>query len=501
MANRLIIVSAVIAIVFSASAVYAPPEPVENATGRETDAARQGDDDAPVPIPSVLPNGAVRKFMRAASARTFPYSGSSVIKVYTYAEPGLAATDLAVFVKALEKNGLKSVTAGEDKAVSARSGAYRLDEAGITVYFRFEEYIIEIRLRTAGAKLADAFGVCRQIIELETKRRHELFRTIDRAFATYLEAVEKRSRCMLARCFPAAYIAENEQFMDSLLADVETFTARYEAYMRHSSLNVKFLRSITEGKTGWALVVLSGKRHYYEPPWMQVLRGGAGLSGSSEPRTYWIPYVLEHGLWKIDLAGIRKSGIVIRRAPDNRTLVTAFLRSVALAQEEFRTRDLDGDSARDYASSLDELCKAGLPPDTVKNGKAWGYEFRFAASKDNKTWSLSAVHKKTSEEKDDKENSFYIDQTGVLRVEKGKPAGPASDEYSVSGASGTPRPSKRGVFTRTIIIEGEADIEDITINNEVFKEAMKNMDELKKKHEALKKKLDELKNNVEKKEK
>jgi hypothetical protein len=106
-----------------------------------------------------------------------------------------------------------------------------------------------------------------------------------------------------------------------------------------------------------------------------------------------------------------------------------FLKKIIAAQTSFREDDKDGNGVLDYAQGFADLQQAGalqLPQPKKADGTlvTGGYRFRILAA-DLLTWSGDAAPTGG----DVANVYFYTDQTGIIRAEKGKPAGPTSPPW------------------------------------------------------------------------
>lgn len=396
----------------------------------------------PIPIPDMLPGGAMRKLKAAIRSETYPYSGASEITVYTYADSRTAKKDLAGFTAQAR---LSKVTAKENEVLSKFEGARHVIGKALHLYFRINIHVIEVKLNAGDVLPETAFKACVKIIQAELKRQSDLFSTIELSYKTFRDALINSSTRELRNCFPSRYLAEHTGFIDEFQSLVQSTGGMRSPRGRSSSSKTKLIRTETEGTAGWALVKSStSSRYRYIPTWLWALEGSSTSRyrpGAGGEKTYWIPYILEDGSWRIDIANIRRNGLLVRDIAENVVMVVTLLRAVALAQEEIRLRTEDTTSVGSYAGTFEEIVKQGLISGTLAERESLGYRFQFKGSEDGKSWSMNA-NPRVATEDDPNPMYFYIDQSGITRFAKDKAATPKSPEYKLK-SKGTHKTSPR----------------------------------------------------------
>ena len=110
----------------------------------------------------------------------------------------------------------------------------------------------------------------------------------------------------------------------------------------------------------------------------------------------------------------------------NEQAAIRFLRRVAECQTTFRETDKDGNGILDFADNFAGLTLVGLAIPTGEKGKLEikvdGYKFRVLFA-DTLHWAADGAPEKPGETGD---RFFYIDQSGIVRAERGKGATPTS---------------------------------------------------------------------------
>jgi hypothetical protein len=447
-------------------------------SGSGTGESNEPEDLSPVPLPENLPGGAVKKFHRAASVKEFPYSGFSKIITYLYDEAKTAREDFERFASA-SKSVYLPVGRGSSELLSD-SGALYFDSGRTkSLLFRVEEAVVEITIQNEAVSIKDVVKTAEEILTGENKRIAEMYSTIEKTYMTFISAVEKKDRKAITPCLSSSYLDSHKNYLEKFMDVLETMKGYEERYRMSSEFGqtVKFLRSEEEGAGGWAIIVIESKRYFMRPPWMAALKltQGMDMQGSVRGgRFYWVPFVKEGNAWKINVNEIKENDFPEHASPDNIAVAINFMRATALLQDEFKTRDLDRDNLADYSSSIEELCNSCLGGVKFAPPAGCGYEFKLVSGKDGGNWSLTASPVNASDvkakqpdeaEKDGNDAAsgnkndlyFYIDQTGVLRAEKEKPADAASDEYpSVSFGSSGNNDGGRVIYNsngRRIIVE------------------------------------------------
>jgi hypothetical protein len=107
-----------------------------------------------------------------------------------------------------------------------------------------------------------------------------------------------------------------------------------------------------------------------------------------------------------------------------------YLRKIVEAQTIYREEDKDGNGILEYAIHFADLGKLGLLhiPPAKKDDKfivVEGYKFRIIRG-DTNDWAVDGAPYKPGESGD---VWLFVDQTGIIRAEKGKPAGQSSPPY------------------------------------------------------------------------
>lgn len=119
------------------------------------------------------------------------------------------------------------------------------------------------------------------------------------------------------------------------------------------------------------------------------------------------------------LASIALPGLKTTRKAANEATAVMSLRQLSDAQELFRPRQ----AIPHYAARLDTLKDAGLIDSVLATGSKSGYTFMFNGTPGNDTYAFTAT---ASSQTSSGDRSFYVDQTGVIRM---------AEDASVSYAS------------------------------------------------------------------
>lgn len=119
------------------------------------------------------------------------------------------------------------------------------------------------------------------------------------------------------------------------------------------------------------------------------------------------------------IASIALPGIKTTHKQANETSAVLTLRQLSDAQELYRPRQ----STPHYAPNLATLRAAGLIDEVLVTGKRSGYTFMLNGTTGNDTYAFTAT---ASSQNSTGDRSFYVDQTGVIRM---------ADDASVSYAS------------------------------------------------------------------
>jgi hypothetical protein len=114
------------------------------------------------------------------------------------------------------------------------------------------------------------------------------------------------------------------------------------------------------------------------------------------------------------------------RRGSNEAAAIGALRTLTTAQALFREGDKDNDSVLDYASSLEEIQRAGLIDRVLASGLKQGYRFRIIQG-NQFTWSAEAYPDQPGVSGD---RSFFVDESGVIRFST---AGPATADSTAIG--------------------------------------------------------------------
>lgn len=119
------------------------------------------------------------------------------------------------------------------------------------------------------------------------------------------------------------------------------------------------------------------------------------------------------------IAAIATPNLLRARASANEASAISALRILVAAQSRFREVDMEGDGARDYAESIDELAKAGAIDPVLGSGEKHGYTFVIAdGSIFNWRGTASPVTPGKSGNR-----YFFVDESGVVRFDQHCPPG------------------------------------------------------------------------------
>ncbi|HEY3265720.1 MAG TPA: type II secretion system protein [Armatimonadota bacterium] len=110
------------------------------------------------------------------------------------------------------------------------------------------------------------------------------------------------------------------------------------------------------------------------------------------------------------IAGMALPNIKTSRKQADEAGAVSGLRQLSDAQELYRPRQ----NPPDYAPSLQRLRAAGLIDETLADGEKSGYTFQVNGTPTNQTYAFTAV---AAVQNSTGDRSFYVDQTGVIRME------------------------------------------------------------------------------------
>ncbi|HEY3411498.1 MAG TPA: type II secretion system protein [Armatimonadota bacterium] len=110
------------------------------------------------------------------------------------------------------------------------------------------------------------------------------------------------------------------------------------------------------------------------------------------------------------LAAMALPSIKVSRKAADETSAVACLRQLSDAQELYRPRQ----NPPCYAPSLQRLRAAGLVDETVANGSKSGYDFMVNGVPGVNTYAFTAT---ASMQGNSGDRSFYVDQSGIIRME------------------------------------------------------------------------------------
>lgn len=120
------------------------------------------------------------------------------------------------------------------------------------------------------------------------------------------------------------------------------------------------------------------------------------------------------------LASIALPGLKTTRKQANEATAVMSLRQLSDAQELFRPRQ----AIPHYASDLNTLKSAGLIDDALATGKKGGYTFMKNGEPGTDTYAFTAT---ASAQGSSGDRSFYVDQSGIIRMEDNASVSFASD--------------------------------------------------------------------------
>jgi prepilin-type N-terminal cleavage/methylation domain-containing protein len=122
------------------------------------------------------------------------------------------------------------------------------------------------------------------------------------------------------------------------------------------------------------------------------------------------------------LAGIPIEGFKKLQKRGYESGAISTLKHIKTRQQIFRDQDKDGDGITDFATGFSELLIAGLISKELASGEYGRYTFVLTGS----TLAWTATATPTPEPPITGDRSFYIDETGILRVEPGPGANASS---------------------------------------------------------------------------
>lgn len=128
------------------------------------------------------------------------------------------------------------------------------------------------------------------------------------------------------------------------------------------------------------------------------------------------------------------------RAKQNQVAALAGIEQIALAQQLFRTSDMDGDLVDDYGT-LAELGSLGLLPPGIAGGAAGGYAYSLQVS-------LFPSYEAIAQPLTPNMGvlRFFVDETGVVRFTATGTPGPASPVLPPGGECETPLTVERATY-------------------------------------------------------
>ncbi|RMG12157.1 MAG: hypothetical protein D6731_14405 [Planctomycetota bacterium] len=97
---------------------------------------------------------------------------------------------------------------------------------------------------------------------------------------------------------------------------------------------------------------------------------------------------------------------------------------LARAESRFRSFDRDGDGVHDFASSLEQLERAGVITPRLASGELAGYRYRILRA-DDRSWAAVAEPIAVTSSS----AFYYVDESHVVRARLGAPADAGAEVY------------------------------------------------------------------------
>ena len=167
---------------------------------------------------------------------------------------------------------------------------------------------------------------------------------------------------------------------------------------------------------------------------MRVQEGGPvepGSGGGTGGGTPWLWIILGVGAVVLlgcpcmaVIAAIAIPNLLESRKGGNESAAIGNLRTIASAQQYYRETDKDKNDKLDYAPDLRALAAVDLVDQVLAGGTKQGYVYAVRpGTEPESTWSATADPLTPGATGD---RHFFVDESGVIRFDVGRPAGPTS---------------------------------------------------------------------------
>jgi hypothetical protein len=265
--------------------------------------ALAGEKPLPFNVPSKLSNGEFLFFQAANSVSSFPYSDGTIINVYTYSDTEAAAKDFGAI------DNVSVAVSVETNTVLSRIGA-RTFTAGERKFLAFLMGESLLAISYLGSKLttAEALKTGEQIFIDAREKMKKLFADPEAAFKTFCGAIETGNEPMMFTSLASPIPDEFRMRIGGRMESIISFSSRRRQGPRFVLAETEKLDNDTVNCR-----MVEDVPNLWNSPWFRVVREGLielQLSQYASTDEYWIPFRKQDGLWKIDIAMIKRKAIM-----------------------------------------------------------------------------------------------------------------------------------------------------------------------------------------------
>ncbi|MHC4660078.1 MAG: hypothetical protein ACYS8W_00190 [Planctomycetota bacterium] len=398
-------------------------------------------------LPRELPNGAVAKFHNAEDEASISYSGGTELRMYIYEDREKLDSDFTMFAEKMEK-----VTEADSKKLAEKGAVIERSEKKSAIYFVFQEIIIAFTFK-GGTDGADMIAAGEAFLDTEEERRARIFATPESTFETARKAVSEYDFATLRIAFLDNVSSAARDHIERLRTEYANMRSRSGFTYRNPSTDIDAeLESENENEAVFAIKSVSGtplsQSRFINVQWVRAICGRRPYFGT-QIMGYRCFLVKKGNRWYIDLDAnlAPEAEIQLESEVDKLTeaekKITKVLRIIYEFQAAYFAEDFDGDRKRDYATSVEDLVSGlGEKGEMVKQllENSGTYIVKISAKDGEAHWYATAEPKSRGQARTNvriggaaarnlNAKHFYIDETGIVRFERGKPANSKSGEY------------------------------------------------------------------------
>ncbi|TET33284.1 MAG: hypothetical protein E3J72_17045 [Planctomycetota bacterium] len=396
-------------------------------------------------LPDKLPNGAVPKFHNADEKVRIEYSGGTELIVYFYSDLETLKSDYSAFKEVQEE-----ISEQDSKQLAKLGGIMEKTDRISSIYFVFEDTVVTFAFK-AGTDKETLISAGEKFLADEAQRRAAIFATPEITLAAARRAVRDNDYAVLRIAFPDVVSEDAEDHLSQLRAEYERMRKqRGVTYYRN---NIEFEVSLENKTDNEAIITIKAsdnrpriRSNFMNTRWIRAIFGMRAYAGI-EIHGLRCFLFKQDGRWFIDIDRNLTEDAEMRTVSDKeepsqaQRTVTKVLRIIHEFQSSFYTGDLDSDRKKDYAQTLEELIEtAGDKKEDLQTllKLASGYTIKVVAKDGEPNWYTLAspnperrvsIGGRRIYSSLKKAWYFYIDETGIVRFEIGKPANSKSKQY------------------------------------------------------------------------